>query len=161
MFQPKSIRLEDYFLLFPTVMYVCTCRCVCISGINFRTKNIPNSYRILPKTFILYLYILKLNKYLLKEWMDQWIILESILDPPFNGTWNSKITSCFHPRLSWGLLYGVFIFIMALFLALIIKSVQFVILTGFMAIFTLFFLYGLSLVSWWIKLLSIQFTNLP
>uniref|UniRef100_A0A8C0LKL6 ATP binding cassette subfamily A member 8 n=1 Tax=Canis lupus dingo TaxID=286419 RepID=A0A8C0LKL6_CANLU len=49
--------------------------------------------------------------------------------------------------LSWGLLYAVFIFIMALFLALIIKSVQFVILTGFMAIFTLFFLYGLSLVT--------------
>uniref|UniRef100_A0A8C0LGE1 ATP binding cassette subfamily A member 8 n=1 Tax=Canis lupus dingo TaxID=286419 RepID=A0A8C0LGE1_CANLU len=49
--------------------------------------------------------------------------------------------------LSWGLLYAVFIFIMALFLALIIKSVQFVILTGFMAIFTLFFLYGLSLIA--------------
>ncbi|XP_034496532.1 ATP-binding cassette sub-family A member 8 isoform X2 [Ailuropoda melanoleuca] len=49
--------------------------------------------------------------------------------------------------LSWGLLYGVFIFIMAFFLALIIKSVQFVILTGFMAIFTLFFLYGLSLIA--------------
>uniref|UniRef100_A0A452TA62 ATP binding cassette subfamily A member 8 n=1 Tax=Ursus maritimus TaxID=29073 RepID=A0A452TA62_URSMA len=49
--------------------------------------------------------------------------------------------------LSWGLLYAVFIFIMAFFLALIIKSVQFVILTGFMAIFTLFFLYGLSLVT--------------
>ncbi|XP_059003509.1 ABC-type organic anion transporter ABCA8-like isoform X1 [Mustela lutreola] len=49
--------------------------------------------------------------------------------------------------LSWGLLYGVFIFIMALSLALIIKSVQFVILTGFTAIFTLFFLYGLSLIA--------------
>uniref|UniRef100_A0A452T9I6 ATP binding cassette subfamily A member 8 n=1 Tax=Ursus maritimus TaxID=29073 RepID=A0A452T9I6_URSMA len=49
--------------------------------------------------------------------------------------------------LSWGLLYAVFIFIMAFFLALIIKSVQFVILTGFMAIFTLFFLYGLSLIA--------------
>ncbi|XP_073739306.1 ABC-type organic anion transporter ABCA8-like isoform X3 [Callorhinus ursinus] len=49
--------------------------------------------------------------------------------------------------LSWGLIYGVFIFIMALFLALIIKSVQFVILTGFMAIFTIFFLYGLSLIA--------------
>ncbi|XP_045840899.1 ABC-type organic anion transporter ABCA8-like isoform X1 [Meles meles] len=49
--------------------------------------------------------------------------------------------------LSWGLLYGVFIFIMALSLALIIKSVQFFILTGFMAIFTLFFLYGLSLIA--------------
>ncbi|XP_014928146.2 ABC-type organic anion transporter ABCA8 isoform X1 [Acinonyx jubatus] len=49
--------------------------------------------------------------------------------------------------LSWGLLYAVFIFIMALFLALVIKSVQFVILTGFVAIFILFFLYGLSLIA--------------
>nr|XP_019588404.1 PREDICTED: ATP-binding cassette sub-family A member 8-like isoform X1 [Rhinolophus sinicus] len=49
--------------------------------------------------------------------------------------------------LSWGLLYAGFIFIMALFLALIVKSVQIVILTGFMTIFTLFLLYGLSLIA--------------
>ncbi|KAI6049868.1 ABC-type organic anion transporter ABCA8 isoform X2 [Marmota monax] len=49
--------------------------------------------------------------------------------------------------LSWGLLYAGFIFIMALFLALIIKSTQFFILTNFMVVFTLFLLYGLSLIA--------------
>ncbi|KAB1265911.1 ATP-binding cassette sub-family A member 8 [Camelus dromedarius] len=49
--------------------------------------------------------------------------------------------------LSWGLLYAAFVFIVALFLTLIVKSAQFVILTGFLKVFTLFLLYGLSLVS--------------
>ncbi|XP_047400549.1 ABC-type organic anion transporter ABCA8-like isoform X2 [Sciurus carolinensis] len=49
--------------------------------------------------------------------------------------------------LSWGLLYAGFIFVMALFLALIIKSIQFFILTNFMVIFILFLLYGLSLIA--------------
>ncbi|XP_005597296.1 ABC-type organic anion transporter ABCA8 isoform X1 [Equus caballus] len=49
--------------------------------------------------------------------------------------------------LSWGLLYASFIFIMAFFLTLVIKSVQFVILTGVMVVFTLFLLYGLSLIA--------------
>ncbi|EPY72734.1 hypothetical protein CB1_092430001 [Camelus ferus] len=47
--------------------------------------------------------------------------------------------------LSWGLLYAAFVFIVALFLTLIVKSAQFVILTGFLKVFTLFLLYGLSL----------------
>uniref|UniRef100_A0A2K6ERM0 ATP binding cassette subfamily A member 8 n=1 Tax=Propithecus coquereli TaxID=379532 RepID=A0A2K6ERM0_PROCO len=47
--------------------------------------------------------------------------------------------------ISWGLLYASFIFLMALFLALVIKSTQFIILTGFMVVFALFLLYGLSL----------------
>nr|XP_012602865.1 ATP-binding cassette sub-family A member 8 [Microcebus murinus] len=49
--------------------------------------------------------------------------------------------------VSWGLLYAGFIFIMAIFLALVIKSTQFIILTGFMVVFTLFLLYGLSLIA--------------
>ncbi|ERE69076.1 ATP-binding cassette sub-family A member 8-A-like protein [Cricetulus griseus] len=49
--------------------------------------------------------------------------------------------------LSWGLLYGAIIFVVSLLLTFIIKLVQFVILTGFMAIFSLFFFYGLSLIS--------------
>ncbi|XP_035157530.1 ABC-type organic anion transporter ABCA8 isoform X2 [Callithrix jacchus] len=59
--------------------------------------------------------------------------------------------------LSWGLLYAGFIFIMALFLALVIKSIQFIILSGFMVVFSLFLLYGLSLIplaflmSIWVK----------
>ncbi|XP_064351689.1 ABC-type organic anion transporter ABCA8 isoform X4 [Camelus dromedarius] len=49
--------------------------------------------------------------------------------------------------LSWGLLYAAFVFIVALFLTLIVKSAQFVILTGFLKVFTLFLLYGLSLIA--------------
>ncbi|KAM9597855.1 ABC-type organic anion transporter ABCA8 isoform 1-T1 [Trichechus inunguis] len=49
--------------------------------------------------------------------------------------------------LSWGLLYAAFIFIMAFFVTLIVKSSQFVILTGFVVVFTLFLLYGLSLIA--------------
>uniref|UniRef100_A0A8C5JYU5 ATP-binding cassette, sub-family A member 8a n=1 Tax=Jaculus jaculus TaxID=51337 RepID=A0A8C5JYU5_JACJA len=49
--------------------------------------------------------------------------------------------------LSWGLLYTAIICIMSLFLALIVKEVQFVIRTGFMAVFSLFFFYGLSLIT--------------
>ncbi|XP_014391694.1 PREDICTED: ATP-binding cassette sub-family A member 8 [Myotis brandtii] len=49
--------------------------------------------------------------------------------------------------LSWGLLYAGFIFIASLLLVLIIKSIKFVIWTGFMVVFTLFFLYGLSLIA--------------
>nr|KAF6454368.1 ATP binding cassette subfamily A member 8 [Rousettus aegyptiacus] len=49
--------------------------------------------------------------------------------------------------LSWGLLYAGFIFITAFFLALVVKSVQFVVLTGFMVVFILFLLYGLSLIA--------------
>uniref|UniRef100_A0A8D0P7B5 ABC transporter domain-containing protein n=1 Tax=Sus scrofa TaxID=9823 RepID=A0A8D0P7B5_PIG len=49
--------------------------------------------------------------------------------------------------LSWGLMYTSFIFIMAVLMAVIIKSAPVVILTGFMVVFTLFFLYGLSLIT--------------
>ncbi|XP_028617115.1 ATP-binding cassette sub-family A member 8-A-like [Grammomys surdaster] len=49
--------------------------------------------------------------------------------------------------LSWGLLYGVIIFIVSLLLTYIVKLVQFVFSTGFMVIFSLFFFYGLSLIS--------------
>lgn len=49
--------------------------------------------------------------------------------------------------LSWGILYAGFIFIMALLTTIIIKYVEFVILTGFMMVFIHFFLYGLSLIA--------------
>nr|XP_019588393.1 PREDICTED: ATP-binding cassette sub-family A member 10 isoform X1 [Rhinolophus sinicus]XP_019588394.1 PREDICTED: ATP-binding cassette sub-family A member 10 isoform X1 [Rhinolophus sinicus] len=49
--------------------------------------------------------------------------------------------------LSWGLICAGFIFIMSIFMALIITSTQVVINTGFMVIFTLFILYGLSLIA--------------
>ncbi|KAM4824544.1 LOW QUALITY PROTEIN: ABC-type organic anion transporter ABCA8-like [Urocitellus parryii] len=62
--------------------------------------------------------------------------LMTMMDPQDSTFW-----------LSWGLLYASFIFIMALFLALIIKSTQFFILTNFLVVFTLFLLYGLSLIA--------------
>uniref|UniRef100_A0A8C0XPY7 ABC transporter domain-containing protein n=1 Tax=Castor canadensis TaxID=51338 RepID=A0A8C0XPY7_CASCN len=49
--------------------------------------------------------------------------------------------------LSWGILYAGFIFIMALFLALVVESVKFFVLTNFMVVFILFLLYGLSLIA--------------
>ncbi|KAM6174540.1 ABC-type organic anion transporter ABCA8 [Erethizon dorsatum] len=49
--------------------------------------------------------------------------------------------------LSWVLLYAGFIFILALLLALVIKFIQFFFLANFMVVFTLFFLYGLSMIA--------------
>ncbi|KAM4843383.1 ABC-type organic anion transporter ABCA8-like [Thomomys bottae] len=49
--------------------------------------------------------------------------------------------------LSWGLLYAGFIFIMAFCLALVIKSIQFFVLSDFMVVFTLFLLYGFSMIA--------------
>ncbi|XP_036125022.1 ATP-binding cassette sub-family A member 8-like [Molossus molossus] len=49
--------------------------------------------------------------------------------------------------LSWGLLYCGPIFIVTPFLVLIIKSIPLIIWTGFTEIFTLFLLYGLSLIA--------------
>lgn len=49
--------------------------------------------------------------------------------------------------LSWGLIYVGFIFITSIFIAVIITSAQIIVMTGFPVIFTLFFLYGLSLIA--------------
>uniref|UniRef100_A0A8C3WMI6 ATP binding cassette subfamily A member 6 n=1 Tax=Catagonus wagneri TaxID=51154 RepID=A0A8C3WMI6_9CETA len=49
--------------------------------------------------------------------------------------------------LSWGLIYASFIFITSIIVTIIITSTQIVVMTGFMVIFTLFFLYGLSLIA--------------
>ncbi|KAF3817321.1 hypothetical protein GH733_011721 [Mirounga leonina] len=49
--------------------------------------------------------------------------------------------------LSWGLMYAGFIFIVATLMALIVTSAQVVVLTGFVVVFTLFLLYGLSLIT--------------
>ncbi|XP_006970521.1 ATP-binding cassette sub-family A member 6 isoform X1 [Peromyscus maniculatus bairdii] len=49
--------------------------------------------------------------------------------------------------LSWGLIYVGFIFIISILIAVIITSAQIVVMTGFLVIFTLFFLYGLSLIA--------------
>uniref|UniRef100_A0A5F8GDW2 ABC-2 type transporter transmembrane domain-containing protein n=1 Tax=Monodelphis domestica TaxID=13616 RepID=A0A5F8GDW2_MONDO len=49
--------------------------------------------------------------------------------------------------LSWGVLYAGFIFIMATFLAITITYFELIIITGYLVIFTVFFLYGLSLVT--------------
>ncbi|KAM6163534.1 ATP-binding cassette sub-family A member 10 [Rhynchocyon petersi] len=49
--------------------------------------------------------------------------------------------------LSWGLVYAILVFSLSMPLTLLITSLQMVVITGFMAIFTLFFLYGLSLIT--------------
>ncbi|XP_013003072.1 ATP-binding cassette sub-family A member 9 isoform X2 [Cavia porcellus] len=49
--------------------------------------------------------------------------------------------------LSWGFMYAGFILVMAILMALIVKSTQMVVLTGFTVVFFLFFLYGLSLIT--------------
>uniref|UniRef100_A0A8C5KKK1 ATP-binding cassette, sub-family A member 6 n=1 Tax=Jaculus jaculus TaxID=51337 RepID=A0A8C5KKK1_JACJA len=49
--------------------------------------------------------------------------------------------------LSWGLLYAGVIFITSIVITIVITSSQIIVLTGFMVIFTLFFLYGLSLIA--------------
>ncbi|KAM6174538.1 ATP-binding cassette sub-family A member 6 [Erethizon dorsatum] len=48
---------------------------------------------------------------------------------------------------SWGLIYAGFIFIISIFITIIITSTQIIVMTGFMVIFTLLFLYGLSLIA--------------
>lgn len=54
----------------------------------------------------------------------------------------------FYARLSWGLMYTGCISITATLMALIVTHAPVVVLTGFTVVFTLFLLYGLSLVSW-------------
>ncbi|XP_036983997.2 ATP-binding cassette sub-family A member 9 isoform X2 [Artibeus jamaicensis] len=49
--------------------------------------------------------------------------------------------------LSWGLMYAGFIFIMAILMALIVKSTHVVVLSGLVVVFILFLLYGLSLIT--------------
>ncbi|XP_052051312.1 ATP-binding cassette sub-family A member 6 isoform X2 [Apodemus sylvaticus] len=49
--------------------------------------------------------------------------------------------------LSWGLIYVGFIFIISIYVAIIITSTQIIVMTGFLVIFMLFFLYGLSLIA--------------
>ncbi|KAM6163533.1 ATP-binding cassette sub-family A member 6 [Rhynchocyon petersi] len=49
--------------------------------------------------------------------------------------------------LSWGLIYTGFIFIMSILITVVVTSTQIIVMTGFMVTFTLFFLYGLSLIA--------------
>uniref|UniRef100_A0A8D2I9L9 ABC transporter domain-containing protein n=1 Tax=Urocitellus parryii TaxID=9999 RepID=A0A8D2I9L9_UROPR len=49
--------------------------------------------------------------------------------------------------LSWGLMYTAFILVLSIVITIIITSTQVILMTGFMVIFTLLFLYGLSLLA--------------
>uniref|UniRef100_A0A8C6WD88 ATP-binding cassette, sub-family A member 9 n=1 Tax=Nannospalax galili TaxID=1026970 RepID=A0A8C6WD88_NANGA len=49
--------------------------------------------------------------------------------------------------LSWGLMYAGFVLVTATLMALVVKSAQVVVLTGFVVVFLLFLLYGLSLIT--------------
>ena len=61
---------------------------------------------------------------------------------------HSELILCFYRRLSWALMYAGFVFVVSIFMTLVIKLFQMVILTGFVVVVSLFTLYGLSLVSW-------------
>ena len=61
---------------------------------------------------------------------------------------HSELALCFCCRLSWVLMYAGFISVVSVFMTLVIKLFQMIVLTGFMVVVTLFTLYGLSLVSW-------------
>ena len=65
----------------------------------------------------------------------------------FVCAWYSELTTCFYRRLSWGLMYAGFVFILSIAMALIITLSKTVVIVGFLVIVTLFVLYGLSLVS--------------
>ncbi|XP_023569920.1 ATP-binding cassette sub-family A member 8-A-like [Octodon degus] len=81
-----------------------------------------------PFTYYVSVYVTRERKK-----MKGWMTIMGLRDPAF---W-----------FSWALLYAGFVLILAFFLALITKSVQFVILTGFTVVFSLFFFYGLSLIT--------------
>ncbi|XP_048221626.1 ATP-binding cassette sub-family A member 6-like isoform X2 [Perognathus longimembris pacificus] len=49
--------------------------------------------------------------------------------------------------LSWGLLYAGLVFIISIFITVMITTTEIIVMTGFIIIFTLFFLYGLSLIA--------------
>lgn len=49
--------------------------------------------------------------------------------------------------LSWSLIYAGFIFITSIIITIIITTMHIIIMTGFLVIFTLIFLYGLSLMA--------------
>ncbi|XP_075415800.1 ATP-binding cassette sub-family A member 6 [Tenrec ecaudatus] len=49
--------------------------------------------------------------------------------------------------LSWALTYAGFIFIISMLITIVITSTKTIVMTGFMVIFTLFFLFGLSLIT--------------
>ncbi|XP_025135150.3 ATP-binding cassette sub-family A member 10 isoform X7 [Bubalus bubalis] len=49
--------------------------------------------------------------------------------------------------LSWALMYAGFVFVVSIFMTLVIKLFQMVILTGFVVVVSLFTLYGLSLIT--------------
>ncbi|XP_023614804.1 ATP-binding cassette sub-family A member 9 isoform X1 [Myotis lucifugus] len=49
--------------------------------------------------------------------------------------------------LSWSVMYAGFIFIMAILMALVVKSTRVVVLTSFVVVFMLILLYGLSLIT--------------
>uniref|UniRef100_A0A8C0W9E3 ABC transporter domain-containing protein n=1 Tax=Castor canadensis TaxID=51338 RepID=A0A8C0W9E3_CASCN len=49
--------------------------------------------------------------------------------------------------LSWCLIYAGFIFIISIFIATVITSSEIIVMTGFLVIFTLFFLFGFSLIA--------------
>ncbi|XP_074080803.1 ABC-type organic anion transporter ABCA8-like isoform X2 [Macrotis lagotis] len=112
-----------------------------ITGINMKTLPFISKGEILNELIIFFyiisftpmIYFASVNIARERKKAKEWMKMMGLHDSAF---W-----------LSWGVLYAGFIFIMATCLTLTITCSQLVVITGYFAIFTLFFLYGLSLVA--------------
>ncbi|XP_006146799.1 ATP-binding cassette sub-family A member 6 [Tupaia chinensis] len=112
-----------------------------VTATNMKTLPFLSKARFQNEMFILYsmlyfssfIYFLSLNVTKERKQYKDFMKMMGLQDSAF---W-----------LSWGLIYAGFIFIISIFITIIIMSTQIIVMTGFMVIFTLFFLYGLSLIA--------------
>ncbi|XP_056673205.1 ATP-binding cassette sub-family A member 10 isoform X2 [Monodelphis domestica] len=111
-----------------------------VSGINMKTLPFIAQGGFLNEIFIFFciisfsplIYFASFNVTRDRKNIKEWMTMMGLQSSAF---W-----------LSWGLLYAGYILIMATFLALV-TSTHLVIMTGYFVLFTLFLLYGLSLVA--------------
>ncbi|XP_044531089.1 ATP-binding cassette sub-family A member 10-like [Gracilinanus agilis] len=111
-----------------------------VSGINMKTLPFIAQGGFLNEIFIFFciisfsplIYFASLNVTRDRKNIKEWMTMMGLQSSAF---W-----------LSWGLLYAGYIFIMAIFLALV-TSTHLVIMTGYFVLFTLFLLYGLSSIA--------------
>uniref|UniRef100_A0A673V7B5 ATP binding cassette subfamily A member 9 n=1 Tax=Suricata suricatta TaxID=37032 RepID=A0A673V7B5_SURSU len=84
-------------------------------------------------SFSAFIYYISVNVTQERQYIKSWMTVMGLRESAF---W-----------LCWGLMCAGFIFIVATLMALIITSAQVLVQTGFMVVFTLFLLYGLSLIT--------------
>ncbi|XP_021569612.1 ATP-binding cassette sub-family A member 6 [Carlito syrichta] len=111
-----------------------------VTAINMKTLPFISKHTLQNELFLLYcllyffppMYFLSLNVTKERKKKKDLMKMMGLQDPAF---W-----------FSWGLLYIGFIFVFSILITIIITSTQIIEMTGFMVIFLLFFLYGLSLI---------------